>query len=105
MFCSKCGKEIKNEPIVCSSCGCENHLKNNEESNESKLIGILFGIFLSFIGLIIGLFLYKENTVARQKFLKGWGISTCVVSLICIVALTVAFISFYSLMKDFNSFY
>lgn len=46
---------------------------NNSKYNESKTgIGVVCGLFLGIIGLIIGICLYPEGTVARQTFMKGW---------------------------------
>ena len=77
MYCRKCGKEIDDEAIVCIGCGCavEETKKDTEQDTSKTGIGILMGFFLGIIGLIIGLCLYKEDTVARKTFLKAWGIT------------------------------
>ncbi len=40
MFCSKCGKEIDNEAVVCVHCGCAtgNFEKNNKEKDQPIII-------------------------------------------------------------------
>ena len=35
-------------------------------------MGVVMGLFLGLIGLIIGICLYKEGTVARKTFIKSW---------------------------------
>ena len=75
-FCTQCGKEVKDEAVVCSACGCEIGDKTMVDKgyNESKFgIGVLFFFLLPrIIGLIIGLAIYPKNTIARKTFLKGW---------------------------------
>lgn len=78
MFCQKCGEEIMDEAVICPKCGCETGIKKQAEIDEPKTgMGVLFGLFLGIIGLIIGLCLFKEGTIARKSFLKAWTISFC----------------------------
>lgn len=77
MYCAKCGTKIPNEEsIVCINCGCsleKNNIKKIEEPDESKTgIGVLLGLFLGVVGLLIGICLYKEGTIARKTFVKSW---------------------------------
>ena len=82
MFCQKCGKEINDDAIVCINCGCsvkkvdpavEMNQKNYSEPKTG--IGVLLGLFLGLIGLVIGICIYPENTVARTSFIKSWAIT------------------------------
>ena len=77
MYCRKCGKEIDDEAVVCIGCGCavEETKKDTEQDTSKTGMGILMGWLLGLIGLIIGLCLYKPDTVARKTFLKAWGIT------------------------------
>lgn len=75
MYCQKCGKEIDDEAVICVHCGCEiqNSSKNKKEFQESKTTeGVLLGLFLGLIGLVIGIVMYPEGTVARKTFIKAW---------------------------------
>ena len=40
MFCSKCGKEINDEAVVCVHCGCAtaNYAQNNQDNNRPIII-------------------------------------------------------------------
>lgn len=75
MYCSKCGEEIMDEAVICPKCGCETNVKKaqHEYPDEPKTgMGVLFALLLGVIGLIIGICLYKDGTVARKTFIKGW---------------------------------
>lgn len=93
MFCRKCGKEVSDEAVVCVHCGCMINENTNiskthsKEMNTSKTgIGILLALFLQLLGLVIGLVMYPEDTVARKTFLKAWIITECVIVGIGILA-------------------
>lgn len=36
MFCSKCGKEIDNEAVICIHCGCPTQNFNKNSNNSQK---------------------------------------------------------------------
>ena len=78
MFCPKCGKEVEDDAVVCVNCGCalnENRNSRAEYKTDKTGMGVLLAFVLGLIGLIIGLCLYPEMTVARKTFLKAWGIT------------------------------
>ena len=53
-YCSNCGKEVKEEQVVCLNCGValpNNHKINNNSSNRSKVAAGLLGIFLGSLGI------------------------------------------------------
>ena len=77
-FCTHCGKQINDEAVVCTNCGCpikENSLKSKEHNESKTGIGVLCALFLGIIGLIIGICIYPNESNARKTFLKGWGIT------------------------------
>lgn len=88
MYCRKCGKEVDDEAVVCIHCGCAlREYEQRREYNEPKTgIGILMGLFLGIIGLIIGICLYPDGTVARRTFMKAWGITFAVCAGIGIIS-------------------
>ena len=81
MYCSVCGKEISDDAVICTGCGCmikNVDIKNipmtkeNEKKKQSSLIlGIcglvlawlfaLAGHIVSIIGIVIGIKEYKET--------------------------------------------
>ena len=81
MFCQNCGKEVSNESKVCVHCGSTVHgggassttRAANPEHDESKtFLGVILALFIGVIGLVIGIVMYPEGTVARKTFIKGW---------------------------------
>ena len=38
MFCSKCGKEIDNEAVICVHCGCPTQNDNNDKQAKDQPI-------------------------------------------------------------------
>ncbi len=82
MFCPKCGAEIADDADVCVHCGRSLKKENTNGNNTNKDfdtpktgIGVVMSLFLGIIGLIIGICLYPEGTVARKTFMKAWGIT------------------------------
>ena len=82
MFCSKCGKEIANEAIICTGCGCavergyvaltsSTPVKSQKKTSAALVLGIigiifawlfaLVGHITSIIGIILGIKEYKET--------------------------------------------
>lgn len=99
MFCPKCGKEVVDDAVVCVHCGraikeepaAEPKVVNKEHNEPKTGIGVLLGIFLGLIGLIIGIVMYPEGTVARKTFIKGWLIAFLVSLGISIVMYIIIF--------------
>lgn len=57
-FCSKCGKEIMEEAVVCPGCGCavENEVKLKEVSYDDCVKGALTTNIIAAIVLAVGVF-------------------------------------------------
>ena len=109
MFCQKCGEEINDEAVVCTKCGCavEKNQKPEPRPDEPKtVIGVVAGLFLGLIGLLIGICLYKEGTIARKTFIKAWAITFGVVFAICLIVVISTYINAFNTFKNFsNSLY
>ena len=98
MFCPKCGKEVEDDAVVCVHCGRplemnyrQHQQTQNADYNQSKTaLGVVMGMFLGVIGLIIGICMYPEGTVARKTFMKAW-IITFVVEIAVVVVFYVVF--------------
>ncbi len=78
MFCSKCGKEIMDEAVVCPNCGCATNNytpKANDYSNDYiaisefsrkantiKTLGILAGVLCLGIGIIFSIIIWIQTS-------------------------------------------
>ena len=66
-FCTRCGKELADEAIVCVGCGCSQ--KNNiyYKDGDSKSFGwALLGFFVPLVGLILYL-VWNDSYPMRAK--------------------------------------
>lgn len=92
-YCSKCGKEIMDEAVICPGCGCaqENNVQNNVQGNSVPQIKealsevqkevqkeawsnsgwSLLGFFIPIVGLILYL-VWKETSPSKAKA-AGYG--------------------------------
>lgn len=76
VICSNCGKKISANANICPYC-MQTTDKGQEEyqmhsGNSKKAVGVILCLFLSVLGLIIGLMLYPYGTDERSSFIKGW---------------------------------
>ena len=66
MYCSKCGKEIHDQAVVCTGCGCavkqnedkmsvENSNKQKRESSSTANCALLFAFLIPIVGFIMGI--------------------------------------------------
>ena len=93
-YCSKCGKEIMDEAVICPGCGCaqENNVQNNVQGNNVQGNSVpqikealsevqkeawsnsgwsLLGFFIPIAGLILYL-VWKETSPSKAKA-AGYG--------------------------------
>ena len=109
MFCKKCGEEINDEAVICPKCGCETGIKTEKtpaEIDEPKTgIGVVLGLFLGIIGLIIGICLYKEGTIARKTFIKAWTITFVISIAICVLFFIISMVNLNNAINDINDSY
>lgn len=69
MFCSKCGKEIHDEAMICVHCGCAIETKKASAVNSNDAPSTAFAVLGFFIPLV-GLILYlvnKDTTPLKAK--------------------------------------
>lgn len=67
--------EVEDDANVCVHCGRSLSGKSQTDAkyNESKTgIAVVLALFLGLIGMIIGVCIYPEGTVARKTFIKSW---------------------------------
>ncbi len=69
-YCSKCGKELLDEAVVCPGCGCacgQNNANNAPAVTDASSFGYaLLGFCIPIVGLILFL-IWKDTTPLRAK--------------------------------------
>ncbi len=94
MYCSKCGKEILDEAVICPHCGCAVASEEKKEVTETTKANVfcIIGFVLSLVSLLIAL--YGAVAIAgmvlsiigvvqankKGEKLKGLGIAGIVIS-------------------------
>lgn len=66
-YCSKCGKELMDEAVVCPGCGCSQENKPSYAPSDSSSLGMAFlGFCIPVVGLILYL-VWKDTTPLKAK--------------------------------------
>lgn len=76
-YCSKCGKELMDEAVICVNCGCavvneqtaNQTAVQNRESSGTANCALVFSFLCPIVGLIIGivgLCKYKEQKLRKR---------------------------------------
>lgn len=89
-FCSKCGKEINDEAVVCVHCGCQ--VENKPAANNDT--GSFGWGFLGFCIPVVGLILYLvwKNTAPNNAKMAGKG------ALISVIVSVVFYIIYFAII-------
>ena len=79
-YCTKCGKEVHDEAVICIHCGCQiegTQISKNPEDAPNTAFAIL-GFFMPVVGLI--LYLVNMDTAPLRAKSAGQGalIGVCV---------------------------
>lgn len=88
MFCKHCGGKIEDKAAFCIHCGKAVSPEQDPTSltgKSRKGMGILFSLILSFIGLLIGVWLFNEDAFETKTFVKGWLIGFLISSILGII--------------------
>ncbi len=123
MICQKCKKELDNEAVICTSCGCqtENKIKNVEiPEHVNCAIAFLTVLLALFVpqGVIFGFVLWASKIDIQPRtarayglcailpwFLK-WFIPRLIVALVCltvVIALAVVVALYYAGVIDLSA--
>lgn len=78
-YCTKCGKEIMDDAVICTGCGCAQEVAPAKVDTDSSSVGFtLLGFFIPIVGLIL-YFVWKESQPLKAKSVgKGALIGFCV---------------------------
>lgn len=93
-YCSKCGKEIMEEAVICPGCGCKVEGSNNGEMSSSLAnCGFVFAFLIPLVGLILGIIgINKYQNDIEYK-------NRCIAAII--ISVIVWFISFVILVSPY----
>lgn len=81
-YCSKCGKEIMDDAMICPGCGCSQENKALQNQADSNSYGwALLGFCIPVVGLILYL-VWKENTPLKAKAAGKGALVSVIVSVI-----------------------
>lgn len=66
MFCNSCGKEVRDDEVICISCGCAIK-KEDEVTPTSKLIpwAYVCAFLLPLVGFILGVILLVKGKIGH----------------------------------------
>ena len=83
MFCEKCGEEVKDEAVVCTSGGCSLKSTNESDVNNEPLDGVVQAVSFCFpfVGGILWL-VHKNSAPQKSKDACNsalWGIGISIV--------------------------
>ncbi|MDE5943150.1 MAG: hypothetical protein K2H30_02965 [Clostridia bacterium] len=82
-YCKNCGRELSDEAILCTGCGCATDEFNanqavsqqNGEISTMALLGFIFSFLSSLVGLILSCIAYKtavrENDEKSKTYSKA----------------------------------
>lgn len=82
-FCSKCGKEIMDEAVICPECGCSQEApKPVQSAADSSSFGwALLGFCIPLVGLILYL-VWKDSTPLKAKSAGKGALVSVIVSVV-----------------------
>lgn len=91
MFCKKCGKEIKDDAVVCPYCGVQvgNFSTPTPKTNVLAIVGVIFAFLMPVVGLICSI-IGKNKVEECGGNGKGLATAGIVISVIAIVLLVLA---------------
>ena len=81
-YCSKCGKELVDEAVVCPGCGCAQGNTNVPEKADASSFGwALLGFCIPLVGLILYL-VWKDNAPLKAKSAGKGALVSVIVSVV-----------------------
>lgn len=101
-FCSKCGKEINDEAVVCVHCGCAIEGKKTSAKQDSDSFGwACLGFCIPVVGLILWL-MWKDETPMKAK---RAGIGALVSVILAVVFYIIYFVIILAMIGANTSLY
>lgn len=84
-YCSHCGKELMDEAVVCTGCGCAVANIANMHDVPSTGLNVLSFLF-PFVGLILFI-VFNEKTPMKAKAIGKWALIGFVVNIVLVLFL------------------
>lgn len=81
-YCTKCGKELMDEAVICPHCGCaiESAEKTKNESNWMPIAGFVCSFFIPILGWIFGGLGLKKSKELYDDKGKKFSIAALIIS-------------------------
>ncbi len=87
-YCTKCGKELFDEAVICPGCGCSCETQVAPAEEDKKSFGwALLGFFVPVAGLILYL-IWKDKTPLKAKSCGKGALVSVIVSIIFSIVFT-----------------
>lgn len=80
-FCSKCGKEIMDDAVICTACGCSQTNEAQKPADQKSFGWALLGFCIPLVGLILYL-VWKDNTPLKAKSAGKGALISVIVSVV-----------------------
>ncbi len=81
-FCSRCGKEVYDDAIICMNCGCSLEEKAIANKNDVENVGLnILSFFIPIVGLIL-YFCWKNESPKKANGVGKWALISFVAGII-----------------------
>lgn len=94
MFCKKCGKEIRDDAIVCPYCGVQvgNFSTPTPKTNVLAIVGFIFAFLMPIVGLICSIIGKSkvDECGGNGKELATAGIVISIITIVLYVIIVIA---------------
>lgn len=84
-YCTKCGKEIMDEAVVCPACGCSQGMGMQNPGDSSSFGYALLGFCIPILGLILYLVWLDSKPLRAKSAGKGALVSVILSVIVTIV--------------------
>ena len=89
-FCQHCGKEVRDESVICPGCGCSVQAVNNAQAtkvDESVSAGL---VVLAVLIPLFGIIYWPVKAKTRPKCAKACGIAAIISWAVCFIFMMAA---------------
>ncbi len=90
-YCTKCGKELFDEAVICPGCGCAQDNAPATSEKDSKSFGwALLGFFVPVAGLILYI-IWKDSMPLRAKSCGKGALASVIIGVVAYIFIIVLF--------------